>query len=755
MEKQQQQIFKAFAYVSPDVSPDVSVAVPAHLSTCSKTIPSCKDLRKLNLHIEKNKKNEERASKLKDEYVKKLDTIIKKNSQYQTTSIVDRIYPFKIERDELINNTYYGYTDKNTFEDTILHIIEWFKDYSSKMAFKTFENIIDTLSFEKQSRYLLKNIIDNPLELIQIQHSPIKFNQAYRIVKELDIPFTDELLVQKWSIFAVQDNNGSFYKIKSHPDSKNKYKEYSDRPFKQGWYWLLRKFCEENNMLSTKYATYLDILNGLLVQHKTIKYLYGIKEFVEIETVIGDDTLDLYYDNNETIDDIEKFERFIHEFEEKKSTNEKPFKFNDEQVSAIKHTITDKLCIITGPPGTGKSTITEATIEWFNQESARTGFQYNISLMAPTGKALKGLTDKCKNIKNNDICGTLHKCLLNTFPKIVKEIDDSDNDNDNDKKYPQYINKIIVDETSMVDIFMFKKLLKECKYFDCSLVLCGDIKQLPPVGKGRPFECIIHSELFNTVYLTEIKRQDTGKLKDCIIKINKKELSMDDFDNESTIFTEHDFINNKKTVRICKDIVHKYGKEHVAFITPEHNKTPGVFEMNKLLQNDVYNHDNPYEHGYFKEGDYVMRTENKYDDDVIRVNGDTGKMYFKEVVKMNPKTNKSYKENVAWIFYDDEQTPMEEVAVCDIKDKFTLNYCNTVHKYQGSQKDVVVFIASSLHSSLSWGTNRLKLAYTAISRAAKTLIVLGDKKTFFDIQTCKDEPFVTSFMKEFNEYDFE
>ena len=98
---------------------------------------------------------------------------------------------------------------------------------------------------------------------------------------------------------------------------------------------------------------------------------------------------------------------------------------------------------------------------------------------------------------------------------------------------------------------------------------------------------------------------------------------------------------------------------------------------------------------------------------------------------------------------------MEELDVCEIGDKFTLNYCNTVHKYQGSQKDVVVFIASSLHSSLSWGTNRLKLAYTAISRAAKTLIVLGDKKTFFDIQTCKDEPFVISFMKEFNEHDFE
>ena len=67
--------------------------------------------------------------------------------------------------------------------------------------------------------------------------------------------------MQKWAIFAVQDNSGSFYKIKSHPNSKNKYKEYSDRPFKQGWYMLLRKFCEENEILTTKYSTYLAILN--------------------------------------------------------------------------------------------------------------------------------------------------------------------------------------------------------------------------------------------------------------------------------------------------------------------------------------------------------------------------------------------------------------------------------------------------------------------------------------------------------------
>jgi len=174
------------------------------------SIPSCRDLRKLNLHIEKNKKNEEKANKLKDKYDDALDSIIKKNSKYQSISLVDDIKLFNRERVEIKGNTYYGYTEKNTFVDTILHIIEWFKDFQTKITFKTIERMIEMLRFENHSRYFIRTIIDNPYELIQIEHSTINFNQAFRIAKELQIPVSDDILIQKWAIFAVQDNNGSF-----------------------------------------------------------------------------------------------------------------------------------------------------------------------------------------------------------------------------------------------------------------------------------------------------------------------------------------------------------------------------------------------------------------------------------------------------------------------------------------------------------------------------------------------------------------
>ena len=153
----QNTMFDMFKYNTTDTSTDTPV-------------PSCRGLRKLKLQLEKNKKNEEKANKLRDKYVEALESIINKDSQYQSISLVDDIKLFKRERDEIKRNTYYGYTDKNTFVDTILHIIEWFKDFQSKITFKTFEKMIETLRFENHSRYFLRNIVDNPYELIQIEH---------------------------------------------------------------------------------------------------------------------------------------------------------------------------------------------------------------------------------------------------------------------------------------------------------------------------------------------------------------------------------------------------------------------------------------------------------------------------------------------------------------------------------------------------------------------------------------------------------
>lgn len=686
--------------------------------------------------LKKKSKQEEKNTEL-DKKIDKFILLYKETINKQLK--IQSKYGSKIS---IINNKKHFIDEFKTGNDhlkkTIKFIINLFQDNLDKFSMKTFEKMRDKINSEKHSKYFINTILTEPFSLIDIQSSPINFNQAYEIHKKLDIPICDNKLVKKWAISALQDNNGSFYKIKSHRYSNNIYKTYSDRPFKQGWYFKLRKFCEDKNLLGN-YNKYLNILNSLLIEHSSYKGLYGIKEFVELEKNIGETVMNMYYDSENYIDE-DKFTNFILSFENKNN-----IKLTNEQIHAIKFAIIDNLAIIEGPPGTGKTTIMAAIIEWEQNENPN----YNISLQAPTGKAIKGLLEKCKNIKNKDICGTLHKCLLNTFPKIRDEI----NEGKLQDKLPHTINRIIVDEGSMIDIFMFKKLLNFCDYFQCSLLLCGDINQLPPVGKGQPFSCIINSNIFNTQVLTEIKRQDEGKLKDFIINMNNNTLSDKDFDGISTTFIEHDFNLRTKTIDLFKKIVHDNGKDNIGIITPENGKEAGTFEMNKILQNEVYNPNNEFYHGYFKEDDHIMRTENKYEEDVIRVNGDTGIINFVEI-NQHDKNGKICKRKLAKITYDSNDNDVEYIELCDIKDNFTLNYANTVHKFQGSQKHVIVFICSPLHSSLTWGINRLKLGYTGSSRAQKKLIVIGDKQLFINLQKCEKEPFISSFMSEFINYEF-
>mgnify|MGYP006132262197 CR=1 FL=1 len=742
------------------------------VSTSTSTNNSTTVLTRHSRNVRRNIDNEKRAKEIVVEYTKTLEFIFRKDASYATTSIIEGKRQCDTEFQMLQNDTYYNYTEGNNIVSYMLALIEWFKDSTPRITFKTMDKMIANLRYYKDSKYLLSNIIKEPFELITIENSVLHFNQAYSISREFDITVSDKLLLEKWVISTLHDNNGSFYKIKSHAKSNNKYVNHTDRCYKQGYYWLLREFCKSNNIMN-KYTSYLEVLNSILTAKDDNKYLFTLPEYIDMEKKIGDTVIELFYDESNTIES-DKFNAFIEGFERKKSVEVgTSFIFEPEQKRAIKNGIKHKMSIITGPPGTGKSAITEAIVDWYNICAEDRNIETNISLMAPTGKAMKGLLEKCSNIKNTTICGTLHKCILNTFPKIKKNVSTKDNEfmvynnpdhdaehtsNDNKEtsendELPSSVDIMIVDEASMIDIFMFKKILYWCEQFNSKLILLGDIQQLPPVSSGRPFESIIKSNLIKCTYLTKIKRQDDGNLKNLIINLNQRTLTMDHFDGDSTKFIEHSFSDSGKTFRICKKLVEEYGKPNISFISPENNKEGGVFEMNKMLQMHVYNPEEEYQHGYFKHGDYVIRTENDYTlkTGKIRVNGDTGRIYFEKTIGTN---NRSLLR--AYVKYDDdEHGDREDVSLPSIKDKFSLNYCSTVHKFQGSQKAVIVFIVSRFHSSLSWGTQRMKLAYTAISRATKTVIVLGDKNIFFDIQKCKEEKFNTLFMKKFDEVEIE
>lgn len=673
------------------------------------------DLRSLNINHKFKQKDIDRAHELKTDYIKHLNEL----KSFPSESIAISV---KKELSELSKDTFYNFTEANNFVDTILTLKEWLKDCTPKLSFTCLENMMTLMKFETNSRYFISNILFNPLDLIQIRHSPISFSIAYKICSTLNIPLNDEAFVDKWCIYAVQDNNGSFYKIKTYMDSKC------------GWYNLLETFCQEHNIL-TKYDKFKQILDKNLKPHHQNKNHYADKKYLSYEQELGDQMLDLYYDVTYPLNESQ-FNNFIITYENKQENN---FKFEIEQIKAIKNAIENSCSIITGPPGTGKTTITKAIIEYYNIYQPNTV----ISLLAPTGKAAKTLIHACNKDGDSidtNICGTLHKNLFHTYKFVWKRKQNMEVP-EKFKKYPKNIDIIIVDEFSMTDIFLYEKLLMWCKDFECKLILVGDENQLPPINKGRPFSQLIKSKLFDITRLNKIKRQDHGLLKDCIVNIMKKTLSMNEFNEIDTIMIPHNFKETNKTAKIFNHLITKYGKDNIITITPEHKGMCGTKSLNNLLQTQVYNTINPYTHAEFKQNDYVMRTKNSYEEDIMRINGDSGQIRFEK-----PKQ--------ATIYYDDPSIPPETISNMKLFENFTLNYCNTVHKYQGSQKKVVILCISPEHSSLKYG-NALKLVYTAISRAQKHLIILGDSAVFFKSQHIVEKKFITSFMEQFNEFETE
>ena len=223
---------------------------------------------------------------------------------------------------------------------------------------------------------------------------------------------------------------------------------------------------------------------------------------------------------------------------------------------------------------------------------------------------------------------------------------------------------------------------------------------------------------------------------------------MDQFNGVDTQMINHNFKNTRETTNIFKKMIEENGKDNLIVITPQHNGFAGTKELNRLLQTTVYNSHEPDVHSLFKHNDNVMRTRNSYAEDNMRVNGDSGRIEFEKPTLQNPRPLKQ-----ATIYYDSGGKP-ETVKNSKLFEDFTLNYCNTVHKYQGSQKQVVIVCISPEHSSLKIG-NALKLVYTAISRAQKKLIIIGNSSVFFKSQYVTEYPFITSFMEQFTEFETE
>ena len=398
---------------------------------------------------------------------------------------------------------------------------------------------------------------------------------------------------------------------------------------------------------------------------------------------------------------------------------------SEKQKEAIRTINDNNVTIITGGPGTGKTTIIKSIIEIYKQR------KYKIVLCAPTGRAAKRMTET-----TGEEAQTLHRLL-----EIGKVDDDVFYKKDKDfEGAPIDADIIIVDEMSMVDMFVMSYLL-DCIYLGTKLILVGDTDQLPSVGPGSVLKDIISSEKISTVHLDKIFRQAArSKIIVNAHRVNNGQKFIQKDDSELSENAKEDFFfikeNNQEKIleqvlSLCNGRLKKFGDydffENIQVLTPTKKGMLGTKELNKSLQQEL----NPPREGepekasmgaVFRIGDRIMQTKNNYDMYWERREGDsieTGNGVFNG--EIGTITNINEKEKNIRIKFDDDKVCWYEFNDLEQIDH---SYCITIHKAQGSEFDVVIMIVPQAAPMLL----TRNLLYTGLTRAKKLLIVIGNDR---------------------------
>ena len=630
--------------------------------------------------------------------------------------------------------------DVASVKETLKEIVEKCK-VKPKKLYRYFHHI-KVSSKDSDAIFPIEYLLLHPFQFITFEHQFISYKEAMSICTEKGLTPPLEMRRNAWIYDYFIGKQNKLYISETESEQ------------------LLIDFNKEFAFYNRNAAQSL-LLNERYIVEKIFgsKYYYTTQEFIDFEIKTSDKVMELFYNESKEADEAdetyEKEEEAIYAHVEnytmKQHETKDEFKFEPEQVEAIKRGCRlnkMQLLNITGPPGTGKSTIVDCIMNYKLRAGGGGKEDCIIAVMAPTGLAQKNLKNSCNcdpKFSGNIMFSTLHRALNFTFK---------------DKKNKFKPSIIIVDESSMVDLFLFNKLLCACERFQCSLILIGDVKQLPPISAGTPFESIINSKIFDTTVLTNIKRQN-GHLKTIIEKLNHQNgVHYDDFDNICSTFIEAKTPEDFE--RVITEIYKKEMMQKVGIHTMcvQREKTAGVFALNPIIQKlknpngeelFVKRYEGAHTH-IFHEGDLVIRTENDYkDENNVRVNGDVGTIHqTKTKVKRYGKDVYDYKYTIKY------ETGKEEDGLTsgDVQDAFMPFYASSVHKMQGLQETVIVFIVSPAHNYCLTNENSKKLVYTAISRCRANFYVVGDKSLFLKAQKSKVEfTYPTLFMTEFNEYE--
>ncbi len=369
------------------------------------------------------------------------------------------------------------------------------------------------------------------------------------------------------------------------------------------------------------------------------------------------------------------------------------------QKQAITMALNEKLLVITGGPGTGKTTIINAIIKIYKKLNIK------ILLAAPTGRAAKRMNEATWHP-----AVTIHRLLKYSLAKQGFEKDENN---------PLKCDLLILDESSMIDTYLMYQLLKAVPDF-CSVILVGDVNQLPSVGAGNVLNDIIMSGIFNVVKLDTIFRQARKSL--IIVnahKINKGEFPIINTGPESDFF----FIQRLEVEDVVSTIVElardrikkKFGfnpVDDIQVLTPMHRGVAGAANLNIELQKALNQKDGAARaisrgNREFRVNDKVMQIRNNYEKLVF--NGDIG-----IISKID------FEDQKLIILYNKREV---EYGFMEL-DEIIHAYAVSIHKSQGSEYPVVIIPMVTQHYILL----QRNLIYTAVTRGKKLVIIVGTKK---------------------------
>jgi exodeoxyribonuclease V alpha subunit len=370
----------------------------------------------------------------------------------------------------------------------------------------------------------------------------------------------------------------------------------------------------------------------------------------------------------------------------------------DSQRIAITESLEKKVLVITGGPGTGKTTIIRAVI------AVNLKLGQRIMLAAPTGRAAKRMEEATGHEAK-----TIHRLL---------EFSPRDGRFKRDRENPLEADFIVIDEASMIDIMLMHQFMKAVPE-KATLVLVGDIDQLPSVGAGSVLKDIIESDCFTTVRLSEIFRQSG----ESSIILNAHRVNHGEFpilSSSREVPQDFYFIELEEPEEVCKKIIcmcaeripAKFGYHEIndiQVLSPMHRGSVGTSNLNNELQKRLNPSTDELVRGgkVLKAGDKVMQIRNNYDKDIF--NGDIGKIIVID-----------REEQTVSVDYDGRQVSYDFQEL----DEIVLAYAISVHKSQGSEYPVVVIPLLTQHYMML----QRNLLYTAITRGKKLVVIIGTKK---------------------------